>query len=123
MELNQLFRFDTFLVGANNRLAATAARTVAQTPGTAYNPLFIYSPTGLGKTHLLMAIGQQAKQVAPTVVVEYLTLEEFVEAFHAAVAAGQSDAFRNRFAHVDVLLSAAVRFLTHRRDMRAELLR
>lgn len=123
MELNQLFRFDTFLVGANNRLAATAARTVAQTPGTAYNPLFIYSPTGLGKTHLLMAIGQQAKQVAPTVVVEYLTLEEFVEAFHAAVAAGQSDAFRNRFAHVDVLLIDDVQFLTHRREMQAELLR
>ncbi len=123
MELNQLFRFDTFLVGANNRLAATAARTVAQTPGTAYNPLFIYSATGLGKTHLLMAIGQQAKQVAPNVVVEYLTLEEFVEAFHAAVAAGQSDAFRNRFLNVDVLLIDDVQFLTHRREMQAELLR
>ena len=123
MDLNQLFRFDTFLVGASNRLAATAARTVAQTPGTAYNPLFIYSATGLGKTHLLMAIGQQAKQVAPTVVVEYLTLEEFVEAFHAAVAAGQSDAFRNRFGNVDILLIDDVQFLTHRREMQAELLR
>ena len=123
MELNQLFRFDTFLVGANNRLAVTAARTVAQTPGTAYNPLFIYSATGLGKTHILMAIGQQAKQVSPGVVVEYLTLEEFVEAFHAAVAAGQSDAFRNRFVNVDVLLIDDVQFLTHRREMQAELLR
>jgi len=123
VDLNQLFRFDTFLVGASNRLAATAARTVAQTPGTAYNPLFIYSATGLGKTHLLMAIGQQAKQVAPTVVVEYLTLEEFVEAFHAAVAAGQSDAFRNRFGNVDILLIDDVQFLTHRREMQAELLR
>ncbi len=123
MELNQLFRFDTFLVGANNRLAATAARTVAQTPGTAYNPLFIYSATGLGKTHLLMAIGQQAKEVSPSVSVEYLTLEEFVEAFHAAVAAGQSDAFRNRFVNVDVLLIDDVQFLTHRREMQAELLR
>ena len=123
MELNQVFRFDTFLVGANNRLAVTAARTVAQTPGTAYNPLFIYSATGLGKTHLLMAIGQQAKQVGPTVVVEYLTLEEFVEAFHAAVAAGQSDAYRNRFVNVDVLLIDDVQFLTHRREMQTELLR
>jgi chromosomal replication initiator protein len=117
VELNQVFRFDTFLVGANNRLAVTAARAVAQTPGTAYNPLFIYSATGLGKTHLLMAIGQQAKQVGPTVVVEYLTLEEFVEAFHAAVAAGQSDAYRNRFVNVDVLLIDDVQFLTHRREM------
>ena len=123
MELNALFRFDTFLVGANNRLAATAARTVSQTPGTAYNPLFIYSATGLGKTHLYMAIGQQAKQVNGSVVVEYLTLEEFVEAFHAAVAAGQSDAFRHRFVNVDVLLIDDVQFLTHRREMQAELLR
>ncbi len=123
MELNQLFRFDSFLVGANNRLAVTAARTVAQTPGTAYNPLFIYSATGLGKTHLLMAIGQQAKEVSPSAAVEYLTLEEFVEAFHAAVAAGQSDAFRNRFVNVDVLLIDDVQFLTHRREMQAELLR
>ena len=123
MELNQQFRFDTFLVGANNRLAATAARTVAQKPGTAYNPLFIYSATGLGKTHLLMAIGQLAGELAPAASVEYLTLEEFVEAFHAAVAAGQSDAFRNRFANVDVLLIDDVQFLTHRREMQAELLR
>jgi chromosomal replication initiator protein len=123
VDLNQQFRFDTFLVGANNRLAATAARTVAQKPGTAYNPLFIYSATGLGKTHLLMAIGQLAKELAPSVTVEYLTLEEFVEAFHAAVAAGQSDAFHHRFVNVDVLLIDDVQFLTHRREMQAELLR
>jgi chromosomal replication initiator protein DnaA len=123
VELNALFRFDTFLVGANNRLAATAARTVSQTPGTAYNPLFIYSASGLGKTHLLMAIGQQVKEISDTLAVEYLTLEEFVEAFHAAVAAGQSDAFRNRFINVDVLLIDDVQFLTHRREMQAELLR
>jgi chromosomal replication initiator protein len=123
VELNQQFRFDTFLVGANNRLAATAARTVAQKPGTAYNPLFIYSATGLGKTHLLMAIGRLTKELAPGVTVEYLTLEEFVEAFHAAVAAGQSDAFHHRFVTVDVLLIDDVQFLTHRREMQAELLR
>jgi len=123
VELNQLFRFDSFLVGPSNRLAVTAAKTVAQTPGTAYNPLFIYSATGLGKTHLLMAIGQQAREASPQVSVEYLTLEEFVEAFHAAVAAGQSEAFRNRFVNVDVLLIDDVQFLTHRREMQAELLR
>jgi chromosomal replication initiator protein len=123
VELNQQFRFDTFLVGANNQLAATAARTVAQKPGTAYNPLFIYSATGLGKTHLLMAIGQLARERTPAAAVEYLTLEEFVEAFHAAVAAGQSDAFRHRFVNVDVLLIDDVQFLTHRREMQAELLR
>ncbi len=123
MELNRQFRFETFVVGAANRLAATAARTVAQTPGTAYNPLFIYSATGLGKTHLLMAIGQWAQHLEPGLAVEYLTLEEFVEAFHAAVAAGQSEAFRHRFLNVDLLLIDDVQFLTHRRELQAELLR
>ena len=60
-ELNPRFSFDSLVVGAGNRLAVTAARTVAESPGTAYNPLFIYGPTGLGKTHLLMAIGQRAQ--------------------------------------------------------------
>ncbi|MBI3981814.1 MAG: ATP-binding protein [Gemmatimonadetes bacterium] len=123
MELNRLYRFDTFVVGASNQMAAEAARTVAESPGTAYNPLFLFSPTGLGKTHLLTAIGHHARQVAGSIAVEYLTLEEFVEAFHAAVAAGQSDAFRKRFSGLDVLLIDDVQFLTHRREMQAELLR
>ena len=104
VDLNPKFSFDSFVVGANNGLAVRAAGAVAESPGTAYNPLFIYSATGLGKTHLLMAVGQHAKNVTPSLPVEYLTLEEFVEAFHAAVAAGQSDAFRHRFGEVDILL-------------------
>jgi chromosomal replication initiator protein len=121
--LNPKFTFDTFVVGAANRLAVTAARTVAESPGSAYNPLFIYSGSGLGKTHLLMAIGASAKRLAPSLNVEYLTLDEFVEAFHAAIAAGQGDAFRRRFQTVDVLLIDDVQFLTNRREMQAELLR
>ena len=62
--LNPKYAFDTFVVGAANRLAVTAGRTVAETPGSAYNPLFVYSGSGLGKTHLLMAIGQAAKKLA-----------------------------------------------------------
>ncbi|GIW51319.1 MAG: hypothetical protein KatS3mg081_0674 [Gemmatimonadales bacterium] len=123
MELNRQFSFDSFLVGPNNRLAVTAARTVAEAPGSAYNPLFIYSATGLGKTHLLMAVGLLAKDLNPDLNVEYLTLEEFVEAFHAAVAAGQSEAFRKRFSEVGLLLIDDVQFLTHRREMQSELLR
>ena len=123
MELNRQYRFDTFVVGASNQMAAQAAQRVAESPGTAYNPLFIYSPTGLGKTHLLSALGHHAREIAGSIVVEYLTLEEFVEALHAAVAAGQSDAFRKRFAAVDVLLVDDVQFLTHRREVQAELLR
>ena len=121
--LNPKYTFDSYVVGAANRLAVTAGRTVAETPGAAYNPLFIYSGSGLGKTHLLMAIGHAAKQAAPTLNVEYLTLDEYVEAFHAAIAAGQGDAFRRRFENVDVLLVDDVQFLSNRKEMQSELLR
>jgi chromosomal replication initiator protein len=121
--LNPLYRFDTLVVGAANRLAATAAKAVAESPGTVYNPLFIYARPGLGKTHLLMAIGHAARAINPRLVVEYLTLDEFVEAFHAAIAAGHGEAYRKRFLDVDLLLVDDVQFLTHRREMQAELLR
>jgi chromosomal replication initiator protein len=121
--LNPLYRFDTLVVGAANRLAVTAAKAVAESPGTVYNPLFIYARPGLGKTHLLMAIGHAARAINPGLVVEYLTLDEFVEAFHAAIAAGHGEAYRKRFLDVDLLLVDDVQFLTHRREMQAELLR
>jgi chromosomal replication initiator protein len=121
--LNPRFTFDTFVVGAANRLAVTAGRTVAENPGSAYNPLFIYSGSGLGKTHVLMAIGHAAKTIAAQLNIEYLTLDEYVEAFHAAIAAGQGDAFRRRFQNVDVLLVDDVQFLTNRKEMQTELLR
>jgi len=121
--LNPLYRFDTLVVGAANRLAVTAAKAVAESPGTVYNPLFIYARPGLGKTHLLMAIGHAARAINPQLVVEYLTLDEFVEAFHAAIAAGHGEAYRKRFLDVDLLLVDDVQFLTHRREMQAELLR
>ena len=121
--LNPLYRFDTLVVGAANRLAFTAAKAVAESPGTVYNPLFIYARPGLGKTHLLMGIGHAAHAINPRLSVEYLTLDEFVESFHAAVAAGQGEAYRRRFIDVDLLLVDDVQFLTHRREMQAELLR
>src|SRR2546426_3325929 len=121
--LNPRFSFETFVVGAANRLAVTAGHTVAESPGAAYNPLFIYSGSGLGKTHLLMAVGHAAKKAAPKLNIEYLTLDEYVEAFHASVAAGQGDAFRRRFQNVDVLLVDDVQFLTNRKEMQSELLR
>jgi chromosomal replication initiator protein len=121
--LNPLYRFDTLVVGAANRLAFTAAKAVAESPGTVYNPLFIYARPGLGKTHLLMGIGHAARAINPGLSVEYLTLDEFVESFHAAVAAGQGEAYRRRFIDVDLLLVDDVQFLTHRREMQAELLR
>ena len=121
--LNPLYRFDTLVVGAANRLAFTAAKAVAESPGTVYNPLFIYARPGLGKTHLLMGIGHAARAINSGLSVEYLTLDEFVESFHAAIGAGQGDAYRRRFIDVDLLLVDDVQFLTHRREMQAELLR
>jgi chromosomal replication initiation ATPase DnaA len=121
--LNPLYRFDTLVVGAANRLAVTAAKAVAESPGTVYNPLFVYARPGLGKTHLLMAVGHAARAINPRLAVEYLTLDEFVEAFHAAIAAGHGEAYRKRFLDVDLLLVDDVQFLTHRREMQAELLR
>ena len=123
MDLNPRFRFEGFVVGASNRLAATAARTVAESPASAYNPLFIYGKSGLGKTHLLQAIGFLALERESTLRVEYLTLEEFVERYHAAVAAGQIEAFRRSALETDVLLLDDVQFLAEHREMQAELLR
>jgi chromosomal replication initiation ATPase DnaA len=121
--LNPRHRFDSYVVGSANRLAVTAARTVAEAPGAIYNPLFVYAGSGMGKTHLLMAIGHHAVEVNPQLTAEYLTLDEFIEAFHAAIAAGQGEAYRRRYSDVGVLLVDDVQFLTHRREMQAELLR
>jgi chromosomal replication initiator protein len=116
-------RFDNFVVGSGNRLAVAAARAVAESPGAAYNPLFIYSGPGLGKTHLLLAIGHHAKQLQPALTVEYATLDDFFDRLHAAVAAGQGDAFKQRYQHVDLLLLDDVQFLTGRRETQSELMR
>jgi len=123
MDLNPRFRFEGFVIGASNRLAATAARTVGESPGSAYNPLFLYAKSGLGKTHLLQAVGFLALERQSTLRVEYLTLEEFVERYHAAVAAGQVEAFRRSALETDLLLLDDVQFLAEHREMQAELLR
>lgn len=123
MELNPRFRFESFVVGPTNRLAATAAQTVAGSPGSAYNPLFIYARSGLGKTHLLQAIGHAALDLSPSLRVQYLTLEEYVEQYHAAVAAGQSDAFRASVRETQLVLIDDVQFLSKHRELQSELMR
>jgi chromosomal replication initiation ATPase DnaA len=121
--LNPHASFASFVVGSGNRLAATAARAVAEAPGAAYNPLFIYARPGLGKTHLLMAIGHEAKQFDPSRTVEYVTVDDFVEAYHAALGAGQADAYRRRFTEADVVLLDDAQLLADRRELQSELLR
>ncbi|HEX4933081.1 MAG TPA: DnaA/Hda family protein, partial [Gemmatimonadaceae bacterium] len=121
--LDGRFRFDNFVVGAANRLAASAARAVAEAPGAAYNPLFIYSSSGLGKTHLLGAVGHLARQLHPELGIEYLTLDDFVAQLHQAIGTGQADAFKRRYAGVGLLLLDDVQFLTGRVETQSELLR
>jgi chromosomal replication initiator protein len=121
--LNPRFRFDAYVVGTANRLAVTAAKAVAESPGSAYNPLFVYGGPGLGKTHLLMAVGHLARTISTGLTVDYITCDDFVEAFHAAIGAGQGDAYRRRYAETGLLLIDDVQFLTHRREVQAELLR
>ncbi len=123
MDLNPRYQFETFVVGAGNQTAAAAARTVAESPGTAYNPLFIYGKSGLGKTHLLQAIGFLALERQPSLRTEYLTLEEFVERYNASVAAGQLEAFRRSAQENDLLLLDDVQFLSEHLELQAELLR
>ncbi|MEP7380119.1 MAG: DnaA/Hda family protein [Gemmatimonadota bacterium] len=121
--LDGRFRFDNFVIGAANRLAASAARAVADAPGAAYNPLFIYSSSGLGKTHLLGAIGHHARQLHPELAVEYLTLDDFVSQLHQAIATGQAESFKRRYAGVGLLLLDDVQFLTGRVETQSEVLR
>ncbi|MGH7594282.1 MAG: DnaA ATPase domain-containing protein, partial [Gemmatimonadales bacterium] len=121
--LNPHARFASFVVGSSNRLAVTAAKAVAEAPGAAYNPLFFYARPGLGKTHLLTAIGHEAHAVDPSRIVEYVTVDDFVEAYHAALAAGQAEAYRRRFTEAHVVLVDDAQLLTDQRELQSELLR
>ena len=123
MQLDSKLRFDTFVVGSANRLAVAAARAVAETPGTVYNPLFVYGGSGLGKTHLMSAIGNHVRQRDKSLTVELVTLDDFVHALHDAIAAGDTDAFKARYLEVGVLLIDDVQFLTGHRETQTELLR
>ncbi|MES2125544.1 MAG: DnaA/Hda family protein [Gemmatimonadota bacterium] len=121
--LNPQSRFASFVIGSSNRLAATAAKAVAEAPGAAYNPLWFYARPGLGKTHLLMAIGHEAQIIDPSRTVEYVTVDDFVEAYHAALAAGQAETYRRRFTEADLVLLDDAQLLTDQRELQSELLR
>jgi len=123
LELDPRFTFDTFVVGAANRLATAAARRVADAPGETYNPLFIYSASGLGKTHLVTAIGHHARRVTPELHVVYDTLEQFMGDIMAAIEAGERDAFRSRVGDVGLLILDDVQFLAGQHRTQEELIR
>lgn len=110
-DLNPKYTFDTYVTGSSNRLPHASAIAVAEAPAKAYNPLFIYGGSGLGKTHLLHAIGHYARRLYPSIRVKYVSSEEFVSDFIASVADGRMDAFKRRYREVDILLVDDIQFL------------
>jgi len=115
------YTFDAFVPGPSNRFAHAAAMAVAEAPPSkAYNPLFIYGGVGLGKTHLLIAVGHHMYRLNPGVRVKYVTSERFVTEFIKAVRERQGDAFRQRYREVDVLLVDDIQFLAKREETQTE---
>ncbi len=109
--LNEKYRFDSFVIGQSNRFAHAAAVAVAEAPARAYNPLFIYGDSGLGKTHLLHAIGHYARELFPDVRVRYVSSEDFTNDFINSIANNQGAAFHARYRSVDILLVDDIQFL------------
>lgn len=118
--LNIRNTFETFVVGSNNQMAHAAALAVAQAPAQAYNPLFIYGDTGLGKTHLMHAIGHAILRNNPDARVAYLSTEKFTNEFIQALQENSLTKFRQRYRHVDVLLIDDVQFLAGKERIQEE---
>ena len=119
--LNPKYTFEQFVIGDGNRLAHAAALAVAELPAQAWNPLFIHGPPGLGKTHLLHAIGNYVRRYGEGMRVRYATVEDFTAEFVQAVRGRNTDAFRERFRDVDVLLLDDVQFLADKVRTKEEL--
>ena len=120
--VNPKFTFDSFVVGSSNEFIFAAAKAVAEHPGDAYNPLFIYGGTGLGKTHLLMAISNYLKLHKPTLNVLYATCEQFTNQLIESISKGKGTGadFRKKYRNVDVLLIDDVQFLAKKQGIQTE---
>jgi len=109
--LNSKYSFDNFVIGQSNRFAHAAAVAVAEAPAKAYNPLFIYGSSGLGKTHLLHAIGHYAMSLYPGIRVRYVSSEEFTNDFINSIANNRGSAFQSRYRNIDILMIDDIQFL------------
>jgi chromosomal replication initiator protein len=118
--LNSKYTFETFVIGSSNRFAHAAAVAVAEAPAKAYNPLFVYGDSGLGKTHLLHAIGHYAQTLYSGLRVRYVSSEEFTNDFINMIRDGKQDGFRRRYRDVDVLLVDDIQFLENKEGTQEE---
>jgi len=109
--LNPKYSFDNFVIGGSNRFAHAAAVAVAEAPAKAYNPLFVYGESGLGKTHLLHAIGHYAESLYPGIRVRYVSSEEFTNDFINSIANNRASVFQSRYREIDILLIDDIQFL------------
>jgi len=116
--LNPSLKFDSFIVGDSNQFAYTTAKSVAEKPGQLYNPLFIYGGVGLGKTHLLQAIGNYHIDLGKTVI--YTTLEQFMNSFTSHLRSQTMDRFRDKFRECDLLLIDDIQFLSRKEQTQEE---
>lgn len=118
--LNPNYTFDTYVVGSNNRFAQAAALAVAEAPGTSYNPLFLYGGVGLGKTHLMHAIGNEILQNNTDKKVLYVTSEKFTNEFINCIKDNKNEQFRNKYRNIDVLLIDDIQFIAGKERVQEE---
>ena len=119
-QLNPKYAFDAFVVGAGNQFAHAAARAVAERPSKAYNPLFLYGGVGMGKTHLMQAIGHEVKQRQPQASICYLSSERFTNEMINSLRYDKMTSFRDKFRNVDVLLIDDIQFLAQKERTQEE---
>ncbi len=120
VELNSKYTFDLFVIGSSNRFAHAAALAVAEAPAQAYNPLFIYGPTGLGKTHLLQAIGHYVRQHSRRLTMRYVTSETFMNDFIDSLRDKRIEGFKRRYRNFDVLLVDDIQFFEGKERIQEE---
>lgn len=118
--LNPKYTFETFVIGDNNRFAHAAAFAVSESPGTSYNPLFIHGGVGIGKTHLMHAIGHEILKRNPNKKVVYVTSEKFTNEFINGIKDNQNEQFRQKYRNIDVLLIDDIQFIAGKEGIQEE---
>ncbi|HSE48002.1 MAG TPA: chromosomal replication initiator protein DnaA [Terriglobales bacterium] len=119
-QLNQRYTFDAFVIGAGNQFAHAAAQAVAERPSKAYNPLFLYGGVGMGKTHLMQAIGHEIKKRVPDAAICYCSSEKFTNEMINSLRYDKMTSFRDKYRHVDVLLIDDIQFLAQKERTQEE---